>query len=187
MSSEMVTLSQAPKYNIDSPTVQSIEPTPFVSGRQSLSKDEQHADNEAGALFSATTTEDWKAGKQEWAIILCLSIINTMVALDASIVVPPLPNIAADIGANSVEAFWVGSAYLVPYAVFQPLLASLSDIFGRREALLFSVVSFAVGSIVAALAHDVTQMLAGRVVQGVGGGGILCLTVSHKNKPDSNN
>jgi len=63
-------------------------------------------------------------------------------------------------------------------SVFQPLIASLSDIFGRRELLLFSTVSFAVGSIVCALSHTVVQMLAGRVVQGIGGGGVVCLTVS---------
>jgi len=61
--------------------------------------------------------------------------------------------------------------------VFQPVIASLSDIFGRRELLLFSTVSFTVGSIVCALSHTVVQMLAGRVVQGIGGGGIVCLTV----------
>lgn len=79
--------------------------------------------------------------------------------------------------ANVVQSFWIGSAYLLPYAIFQPVISTLSDVFGRRELLLFVVVSFVVGSIVAALAHEVSQMLVGRVIQGIGGGGIVCLTV----------
>jgi len=66
---------------------------------------------------------------------------------------------------------------LLTYAVVQPALVSLSDIFGRQSVLFFAVVCFTVGSIVAALAHGVTQMLVGRVIQGVGGGGIQVLMV----------
>lgn len=47
--------------------------------------------------------------------------------------------------------------------------------FGRKELLLFSAVLFAVGSIVSAVATNMTMMLVGRSIQGIGGGGILSL------------
>lgn len=59
----------------------------------------------------------------------------------------------------------------------QPFLATLSDIFGRRDLLFFSIIFFTVGTIVCCTANDFTGLLAGRAVQGVGGGGIVVLTL----------
>jgi len=89
----------------------------------------------------------------------------------------PHQDIAEAIKANGVQSFWIGSSYLLTYAIVQPLIASLSDIFGRQALLFLAVICFTVGSIVAALAHGITPMLVGRVFQGVGGGGIQVLTV----------
>ena len=57
----------------------------------------------------------------------------------------------------------------------QPFIAALSDIFGRRELLLPSVLLFTIGSILCAVAHNFALLLAGRCVQGIGGGGIITL------------
>ena len=62
-------------------------------------------------------------------------------------------------------------------AVFQPVLGSLSDIFGRKPLVLFSLALFLVGAVLAAVAKDTMDLLlVGRSVQGVGGGGVLVLT-----------
>jgi MFS family permease len=58
-------------------------------------------------------------------------------------------------------------------AVFQPFIAALSDIFGRRELLLPSLLFFTIGSVVCAVARNFEFLLAGRCVQGIGGGGII--------------
>lgn len=181
----------------------SAAPSAAVTGRPSLANDDTElvtppdAQDKAATTISATLIQDdWKAGKQEWLIVICLGVVCLMVALDATIVVPALPvseqkelllffrpltvnlqNIANSIKANGVQSFWIGSSYLLTYAVVQPVLVSLSDIFGRQIVLFFAVICFTVGSIVAALAHGVTQMLVGRVIQGVGGGGIQVLMV----------
>lgn len=70
----------------------------------------------------------------------------------------------------------MGTSYLLSNAVVQPVISALSDIFGRRSLLFTSAIFFTVGSVIACLAHGVAQILAGRVVQGVGGGGIIVLT-----------
>lgn len=57
----------------------------------------------------------------------------------------------------------------------QPFIAALSDIFGRRELLVPCILAFTAGSIICALADNFTVLLIGRVIQGVGGGGILSL------------
>lgn len=56
-----------------------------------------------------------------------------------------------------------------------PFLGALSDLVGRRTVLLFSVVSFTVGTIISTLATNFTILLSGRTIQGVGGGGIYTL------------
>jgi len=78
---------------------------------------------------------------------------------------------------DAVDTFWTGTSYLLTCAVFQPFIVSLSDIFGRPQLLLFSVVIFTIGTAVACTAKNFTELFAGRSVQGVGGGGITALAI----------
>ena len=61
-------------------------------------------------------------------------------------------------------------------AAFQPFIAALSDIFGRQPFVLMSLILFTVGSILCGVSQNFTQLLAGRVIQGIGGGGIITLS-----------
>src|SRR3954462_14256241 len=65
---------------------------------------------------------------------------------------------------------WTLTAYLVAAAVFTPLLGRLGDMYGKRRMLVVALVAFCVGSIIAAASTDLWLVVAGRVVQGVGGG-----------------
>jgi MFS family permease len=73
--------------------------------------------------------------------------------------------------------FWAGTSYLLTSAVFQPFLCALSDIFGRREILLLSLSLFTLGTIVCCTASNFTALLAGRSIQGIGGGGIIAMVL----------
>ncbi|KKZ65310.1 hypothetical protein EMCG_08826 [[Emmonsia] crescens] len=84
-------------------------------------------------------------------------------------------SIASDLKGTAVEAFWVGTSFLLTYAVFQPLITVVSDIFGRREVMLVSVTLFTAGSLIACLAQKFSTLLAGRSIQGVGAGGVFVL------------
>jgi MFS family permease len=81
--------------------------------------------------------------------------------------------VAKDLNGSAIDAFWVGTSYLLASAVFQPFIAALSDIFGRRELLLPSLLFFTIGSIICAMAQRFSVLLAGRCIQGIGGGGII--------------
>jgi MFS family permease len=65
----------------------------------------------------------------------------------------------------------------VPCAAFQPFISSLSDSYGRRNMLLVSLTMFTLGSLVGAVAQNMTTLLAGRAIQGIGGGGLLPLSI----------
>jgi MFS family permease len=78
--------------------------------------------------------------------------------------------------ATGIEAFWVGTSFLLSSTVFQPAFTSLSHLFGRKLLLLAALCFFTVGAVVAGCAHDVPDLLVGRSIQGVGGAGIVVLT-----------
>ncbi|KAK2048397.1 major facilitator superfamily transporter, partial [Colletotrichum somersetense] len=119
---------------------------------------------------------EWTPGRAEYAAMATISVISLMVALDATILVPVLPDLALDLGGSATDAFWAGTSYLLPCAVFQPFIGALSDIFGRKEMLLVSLFFFTLGTLLCApIARDFTVLLAGRSLQGVGGGGIITM------------
>ncbi|KAK2784891.1 hypothetical protein FQN52_008827 [Onygenales sp. PD_12] len=118
---------------------------------------------------------EWKPHRQEWLIILCIFLLYLMIALDSTIIVPVLPTIASDLKGTAIEAFWAGTSFLLTYAIFQPFIAVLSDVFGRREVLLASVSFFTLGTLVAGVAKDFAALLAGRTIQGIGAGGVFVL------------
>jgi MFS family permease len=53
--------------------------------------------------------------------------------------------IARDLGGTSAEAFWLGTSYLLTSAIFQPVIASISALFGRQQLLTAALLFFTVG------------------------------------------
>ena|SRR5690606_16531951 len=77
------------------------------------------------------------------------------------------------LGGSAIEAFWAGTSFLLTSTVFQPLVGSLSTIFGRKPLIYSTLLLFTVGSIMAGVANNFTLILVGRAIQGVGGGGVI--------------
>ena len=104
-----------------------------------------------------------------------IAFISLVVALDATILVSVLPTLAIDLHGYAEEAFWAGTSYLLSSAVFQPFIADLSEIFGRRQLIQASLLFFSAGSIICARAGNFRVLLAGRCLKGIGGGGIITM------------
>ncbi|KAL4974122.1 major facilitator superfamily domain-containing protein [Aspergillus desertorum] len=111
-----------------------------------------------------------------WLIFCSLAVLTLMVALDGTSISVALPEMASSLHGTAMQAFWSGTSFLLCSTVFQPTTATLSDIFGRRPIILISLAFFFIGSLVAGIANDFTQILVGRCLQGVGGGGIAVLS-----------
>lgn len=77
---------------------------------------------------------------------------------------------------TAIQAFWSGTSFLLASTVVQPIIGSFSYIFGRKPMVYFSLILFVAGAIIAALAQNFTVILVGRTIQGIGGGGIICMT-----------
>ncbi|MGV6873123.1 MFS transporter [Pseudochelatococcus sp. B33] len=109
---------------------------------------------------------------------LFTSIAMTMFlgVLDQTIVVAALPEIAESLGhANQLP--WIVVSYLIATTITAPVYGRMGDILGRRRLLLLALCIFIAGSLISALAPNVWTLIVGRLVQGIGGGGLL--TLSH--------
>lgn len=105
-------------------------------------------------------------------IVLGLCSALFLAALDVTIVTTAIPTIAAEFR-SPLGYTWVGSAYLLANAVSVPSWGKISDIWGRKPILLLAVAVFFVGSLLCAVSVSMAMLIAGRAVQGVGGGGIV--------------
>lgn len=88
-----------------------------------------------------------------------------------------LQAIVEDLKGTTTEGIWVGTAYLLSQGVAMPVLSSLSEIFGRPTLLFFSIIMFTIGSIICATSNTMGQLLAGRSIQGTGGGGVVVISM----------
>jgi EmrB/QacA subfamily drug resistance transporter len=96
-------------------------------------------------------------------------------ALNQTIVATALPTIGSQLRQFD-NLSWVIIAYLLSSTVVSPLYGKLSDIYGRRSMMLWALGLFIAGSAASALAQDMSMLIAGRTLQGIGGGGIVPLT-----------
>jgi EmrB/QacA subfamily drug resistance transporter len=93
-------------------------------------------------------------------------------AVNQTIVASALPTIGRDLN-DFQNLSWVIIAYLLSSTVVAPLYGKLSDIHGRRAMMLVALGLFIAGSAACAAASDMTMLIAGRTLQGIGGGGIV--------------
>ncbi len=96
-----------------------------------------------------------------------------MAALDIAIIGPALPTIQQAFGVDARNIGWVFSIYVLMNLVSTPLMAKLSDIYGRRAVYVTDVALFGIGSAIVMLSPSFAVLLLGRAVQGFGAGGIF--------------
>ncbi|MDW3845459.1 MDR family MFS transporter [Micromonospora aurantiaca] len=97
-----------------------------------------------------------------------------LAALDQTIVGTALPTIVGELGGINHYS-WVVTAYLLASTASTPLYGKMADLYGRRPVFLFSIGMFLLGSLLAGLSQDMTQLIVTRGVQGLGAGGLMTL------------
>lgn len=112
-------------------------------------------------------------GKQRNKILLLLFFGVLMGALDIAIVGPAFPAIQAEFAVGSRQMTWIFNIYVLVSLISTPLMAKLSDRFGRRSIYILDVALFVSGSLIVASARSYPVMILGRAVQALGSGGIL--------------
>ena len=111
--------------------------------------------------------------------VACLGIF--LAALDQMVVVTALPDIMLDIKVPVTElnrAAWIVIGYLLGYTVAMPLTGRISDVHGHARVYIGSFLLFLVGSVLAAAAPNLNWMVGARIIQAVGGGAGVPVTMA---------
>lgn len=112
-------------------------------------------------------------GLLKWVIAITASLGAILEIIDTSIVNVAMPDIQGNLGATLSEVGWISTGYACANVVMIPLTAWLSDRFGRKQYLLFSLVGFTASSVLCGLSTNLAMLIAARVLQGLCGGGLL--------------
>ncbi|MFF3962959.1 DHA2 family efflux MFS transporter permease subunit [Streptomyces griseorubiginosus] len=100
-----------------------------------------------------------------------------LAALDQTIVSTALPTIVSDLGGME-HLSWVVTAYLLASTAATPLWGKLGDQYGRKRLFQTAIVIFLIGSALCGMAQDMPQLIAFRALQGLGGGGLMVLSMA---------
>jgi len=132
--------------------------------------------DQAATEASVTGTEEPPLSEGEKnAIIAGVLISMLLAALDQAIVAPAMPTIGETLG-NAQYLPWIVTGYLLTATAMAPLYGKISDVHGRRITLYAAILIFLAGSLVSAIAPSMFVLIAGRAIQGIGGGGLFALT-----------
>ncbi|HEY6523423.1 MAG TPA: MFS transporter, partial [Solirubrobacteraceae bacterium] len=126
---------------------------------------------------NGTTTADADAPRSVTVVFTGLMLVLLMAALDQTIVSTALPTIVGDFGGLS-HISWVVTAYLLAQTAVTPVYGKLGDLYGRKIVLQVALVIFLIGSALCGVAQSLTQLIAFRALQGLGGGGLLVGTMA---------
>ena len=106
------------------------------------------------------------------AIVGALMLTMLLAALDQTIVSTALPTIVGELGGLN-HLSWVVTSYLLAITIVTPLYGKLGDLYGRKIVLQGALVLFLIGSALCGLAQGMTELIAFRAIQGLGGGGLM--------------
>ena len=112
-------------------------------------------------------------GWLKWAIVITASFAAILEVVDVSIVNVALPYMEGNLGATLSEIGWVSTSYSIANVIVIPLSAWLGLRFGKKRYFMFSLVAFTLASVMCGFASNLTMLIIGRVIQGLGGGGLL--------------
>lgn len=113
----------------------------------------------------STTSNRWDA--RLWGVLLTVSLVVGLDALDVSMVGVALPSIRADLGLSTAALQWVVSGYVLGYGGLLLLGGRTADLLGRRRVFVIAVAVFALASLLGGLVDNGALLIAARFVKGV--------------------
>jgi len=116
--------------------------------------------------------QEWRPSHSPWLVAFSVLLATFMQVLDISIANVALPHIAGNLSATVDQSTWVLTSYLVSSTIILCAAGWMSSIFGRKRYLAFSVVLFTAASALCGMAQNLPQLIAARILQGLGGGSL---------------
>jgi DHA2 family multidrug resistance protein len=132
----------------------------------------------AAAIGAGAPAAANRAGANPWLIAVLVALATFMEVLDTTIANVVLPYIAGGLGVSEDEASWVVTTYLVANAVILTASSFLARRFGRKKFFLICLGLFTISSVLCGFAWNLQSLLLFRIMQGVGGGGMVPVSQS---------
>ncbi|MDF0599812.1 MDR family MFS transporter [Psychromarinibacter sp. C21-152] len=110
-------------------------------------------------------------------VFLAIASVLFLASLGQTVVTTALPIIVGELGGLDQIA-WVITAYLAAATVAAPVFGKLGDLYGRKRILQVGIGVFLLGSLISALSPNIWVLVAGRFVQGAGGGGLIVVSMA---------
>lgn len=126
--------------------------------------------------MDATVSRRVLTHREALTVVLGVLLPVFMGSVDTTILASALPTIGRELG-NMHDLPWLVTAYLIAATAVTPLYGKLSDIRGRRSMLAIAISIYMAGSLICAAAPDMLVLIFGRVVHGLGGGGLTSLAM----------
>ncbi|GAA4766828.1 MFS transporter [Streptomyces sanyensis] len=133
--------------------------------------------HEVGSLPAPPAPGEERNRRTVLVAIGALLLGMLLAALDQTIVATALPTIVSELGGMN-HLSWVVTAYMLASTAATPLWGKLGDQYGRKKLFQTAIVIFLIGSALCGIAQDMTQLIAFRAVQGLGGGGLMVLSMA---------
>src|ERR1700720_3200742 len=127
----------------------------------------------AAAIQAAPPASASGAAVNPWVIAVLVALASFMEVLDTTIANVALPYIAGGMGVSEDEASWVVTSYLVANAIILTASSYLARMLGRKTFFLISLGLFTLSSLLSGFAPNLNALLLFRIMQGVGGGGMV--------------
>src|SRR6266853_2209194 len=127
----------------------------------------------AGATAGGASAAAGRTSTNPWLIAVLVAFATFMEVLDTTIANVALPYIAGGMGVSEDEASWVVTTYLVANAIILTASSYLAKTFGRKPFFLICLGLFTLSSLLSGFAPNLNALLLFRIMQGVGGGGMV--------------
>ena len=126
-------------------------------------------------MTTAVLTQNYAAAPvtvNKWLVTISVTFGTLMGAIDSSIVNVAVPHIRGSVGADITEITWISTGFIIATVLVMPLTAFFGRLFGQKNFYMFSLALFIAGSALCGLARTLPQLVAFRVVQGLGAGAL---------------
>ncbi|MDD9206146.1 MDR family MFS transporter [Georgenia sp. 10Sc9-8] len=129
----------------------------------------------SGTLGSRRTAEQQAQHREIMPIFVGLLLVLFVAMMSNTIVGTTLPVIIGDLGGTQMQYTWIATAMLLASTISAPIIGKLADLLDKKKLLMWAIVVFTAGSLLSGAVADTGQLIAARVVQGLGMGGLMSM------------
>lgn len=124
---------------------------------------------------TAAAPAEAKPDRSVLFLFMGLMVAMLLASLNQTVLSTALPTMVGELDGVD-QMTWVITAYILASTIVMPMYGRISDLLGRRPVLMAAIAVFIVGSVVGALAGNIEILILARVLQGLGGGGLMILS-----------